>query len=140
MNMALLETNPQVLSNIVKHEYPYKHLSRETVKLTVAEGDCLQVGQVVGQVTADKTFKLAKETAVDGTKAFYGVIVALPEGAINSWMASKAGDINVVVLSKAPAMINPEGLILDSTYDDTTKKNALYATIVAKGIDLAEVK
>lgn len=137
--MALIETNTQVLSNLVKHEYPFKHLSRDTVTLTVADKECLQVGQVVGKVTADGTFKIAKETAADGSKEFFGVIIALPEGANNSWMASKAGDVKVVVLAEAPAMLNPEALILDSSYDNETKKKALYATISAKGIALATV-
>lgn len=137
--MALVEANTQVLSNLVKHEYPFKNLSRETVTLAVTDKEVLQVGQVVGKITASGKFVIAKETADDDSKAFYGVIVALPEGANNPWIASKTGDVKVVVLTEAPAMLNPEALILDESYSDETKKKALYATISAKGIALATV-
>ena len=139
--MTLLATDAKPLSYFVTHEYPFKNLTREPITVTVAEGDILKVGQPLGKITATGKYIVAKETAVDGSNAFGAVLADLQDGSRERTFDT-AGDYVLVGVTKGPAMASKTALLtlLDSTYDDDTKKDTFFATVTAAGIDLAETQ
>lgn len=139
--MALVATEAKPLSNFVKHEYPYKNLTREQVTVTVGAGDTLKVGASLGKITATGKYIVAVETAVDGSEAFGGILADLQDGSRERTFAD-AGDYILAVVAKGPAMASRNALetLLDASYDDDTKKDTFFAGMVAAGIDEAENK
>ena len=139
--MALVATEAKPLSNFVKHEYPYKNLTRKQVTFTATEGQVLKVGQIVGEITASGKYIVAVETAVDGSKAFGGIVADLQDGSRERTFAT-AGDYELSVVVEGPAMASRNALevLLDASYDDDTKKDTLFAEMEATGIKVSENK
>lgn len=114
--MTVIAIENQRTSNFLKSEYEPEdsilpsssYCYRSYVKTYVP-------GTVLGKITASGKFTTAVETAVDGSKAFAGIV--LFEQAIKA-----ATDTKIVVLVKGPASVAKGGLVLDVTYNDNTKK------------------
>jgi hypothetical protein len=127
--MALIATENQKFSNVVKQEYnPDMAYCRATVVVN-GPAATLAVGTVVGKVTATGKYKVSIETAVDGSEVAAGIVVV--EKAV-----AASTDTNVVIMNRGPASVNKAGLVLDATYDDATKKGVVYASLEAVGIQV----
>lgn len=128
--MSLVATEKHVVSNLVKAEL-WKDLGycREVVTVNEAAAKSYVVGTVLGKVTASGKYKIAVETAVDGSKAFAAFVLEAKDIAATT-------DTKIVVLVKGPASVSKGAMSLDSTYDNDTKKNTLYAEVEAKGIQV----
>lgn len=139
--MALLNTEAKPVSYFVTHEYAEKNLPREGVTVTVTEGQVLKVGTILGKITASGKYIVAEETAVDGSKAFGGILVDLQDGSRERTFAA-AGDVTLTLLTGGPAMANRGALetLLAASYDDDTKKDTMFAEMVAAGIEVSENK
>lgn len=133
--MTLIATEAKPLSNYVKHEYGQKNLTRESVTVTVTAGDVLQVGQILGEITASGKYIVAVETAVDGSKAFGGILADLQDGSRERTFAA-TGDVTLTIVNSGPALASRNALltVLDASYDDGTKQDTLFAGMVAAGI------
>lgn len=130
--MTVLATDTKRLSNVLKHEYaPEYAYCREVVVVNEAAAKTYAVGTVLGKVTATGKYKIAVETASDGSKAAAAIVIADAAIAANT-------DTKLVVLVKGPAGVNKGGLVLDATYDDDTKKGVVYMALEAKGIQLLD--
>ena len=129
----LLATETQKLSNTVKQElWPEIGYCRVVAVANEAAAKTYKIGDVLGKVSANGKVKLAVETAVDGSKDFYAIV--LEDKAV-----AASTDTKVVVAVRGPMSVNKAGLFLDSTYDNDTKKGVVYAAIEAKGIQVLEV-
>lgn len=139
--MALVATEAKPLSDFVKHEYPYKNLVRDTITVTVAQGDVLKVGQPLGKITATGKYIVSVETAVDGSEAFGAILADLQDGSRERTF-DVAGDYELVGVVKGPAMASRTALetLLDASYDDDTKKDTYFAGMVAVGIEEAKTQ
>ena len=129
--MSVIATENARFSNVVKaeqwSEYAY---CRDTVVVNDT-AQTLKVGTVLGKVTATGKYKVAKETAGDGSKA--GAAIVIKEVTITG-----STDTKVLALVSGDAIVSKGGLILDATYDNDTKKGVLYADLAAlriKAID-----
>jgi len=80
--MAMVTEAARDAAHIV---YEAKYLSREAV--TVASGQTLKAGHVVGKITASGKIAEHNPAASDGTEAVYGVLV----GAVDASAADAAG-------------------------------------------------
>ena len=130
--MTVIAIENQRISNFLKSEYePELAYCRLVVTVTEAAAKTYVPGTVLGKITASGKFTTAVETAVDGSKAFAGIV--LFEQAIKA-----ATDTKIVVLVKGPASVAKGGLVLDVTYNDNTKKNVVYAALEAAGIQVLE--
>ena len=128
--MAIIATEAKRYSNVVKNElWPESGYTRLVVTVNEAAAKSYVPGMVLGKVTSGGKYKLAVETAMDGSKVADAIV--LGEQAI-----AAATDTKVLVLIKGPAIVNKAGLILDATYDDATKKGVVYASLEAKGINV----
>ena len=125
--MALISTELQKLSNVVKHEYGIDYAyCRELVTVNDTAGT-LALGTVLGQVTVGGKYKRAVETAVDGSKVAAAIVVAAKTIAGTT-------DTQVLVLRRGPCGVSKAGLVLDATYDNDAKKLAAYDALEARGI------
>lgn len=129
--MSVIAQSTHTLSNLVKHEYGADYAyCKELVTVNDAAGT-LVIGQVLGQVTAGGKYKRAVETAVDGSKVA-SAIVASDKAIVG------ATDTQVLVYVRGPMGVNKGGLVLDATYNDAAKKQAVYDALVAKGVQVLE--
>ncbi len=115
-------------SNLVKKElWPESGFCRNTLVANEAAVKTYAVGTVLGKVTATGKYKIAVETAVDGSKVAAAIVV-------DDYSIAAATDTKVLCLVKGPSMISKGALVLDATYDNDAKKDALYASLEAVGI------
>lgn len=129
--MSLIATEVHVYGNVVKHEYlPDTAYCKEVVVVNDTAGT-LAIGTVLGKVTVGGKYKRAVETASDGSKVAAAIVAAVTTIAGTT-------DTNVLVLKRGPAGVSKAGLVLDATYDDATKKNTVYASLEALGIQVLE--
>lgn len=135
--MTLLATSDKPLSNAIKVEAE-KGLSRKTVTLNVASDTTIKINTVLGKITASGKYIPAVETAVDGSKAFGGILVALPNNE-KEFTFTAATDYDVVILNQ-DALVTAEGLVIDSSYDNQTKLDTLYAEMEAVGVRVGETR
>lgn len=117
-------------SNLVKHElWPESGFCRKEVTVNEAAAKTYAVGTVLGKVTATGKYKIAVETAVDGSKVAAAVVIS--DASIGA-----AVDTKLVVLVKGPAEVSQGALVLDATYNDQAKKDAVYASLEALNINV----
>lgn len=129
--MAVIATDTPRFSNVVKAElFPEIAYCRAVVTVNDAAAT-LKVGTVLGKVTASGKYKVAVETASDGSKVADAIV-------IQEVTVPASTDTKVVVLLKGPAAVSKGALILDSTYDSDAKKLAVYTALEAKGIKVLE--
>jgi len=130
--MAVIATELQKLSNTVKQElWIDLAYCRAVVVANEAAAKTYKIGDVVGIVSATSKAKLAVETAVDGSKVFYGVV-------LEDKTVPATTDTKVLVAIRGPMSVNKAGVFLDSTYNDDTKKGVIYTAMEAKGIQILE--
>lgn len=121
-------TEAKRLSNVVKQElWAETGYTRAVVTVNEAAAKSYVPGTVLGKVTTGGKYKIAVETAVDGSKVADAIVIG--EQAI-----AASTDTAVLVLIKGPAIASKGGLVIDSTYNDATKLAAVYAALEAKGI------
>lgn len=126
--MPLIATEKAGYSNVVKQElWPDQAFCRAVVTVNEATAKAYQAGTVLGKVTATGKYKIAVQSAADGSQVADAIVMG--EVAV-----SAATDTKVLVLIKGPAIIGKGGLVLDATYDLQAEKDAVYAAFEAKGI------
>lgn len=127
--MALIATEKQGHSNVFKHEYqPDLAYCRKVAVVNDVAGT-LAVGTVLGKVTADGKYKVAVQTAVDGSAVADAIVMTETTVALNT-------DTNVLVMFRGPAAVNKAGLVLGASYDLDAEKAVVYASLEAKGIEV----
>lgn len=126
--MPLIATEAKRLSNVVKQElFPETGYCRLAVTYN-GTAATLVPGTVLGKVTADGKFKIAVQTATDGSQVADAIVMVE-----KTTVAST--DTVVLCLVKGPAIVSKDGLILDASYDLDAEKAAVFAALVAKGIN-----
>lgn len=128
--MTVQFTDTARYSNLVKGElWPATGYCRKEVVVNEAAAKTYAVGTVLGKVTATGKYKIAVETAVDGSKVAAAIVIS--DAAIGA-----AVDTKLVVLVKGPAEVSQGALVLDATYNDQAKKDAVYASLEAVNINV----
>ena len=128
--MPIVATDVARMSNLVKQElWPATGFCRKEITVNEAAAKSYVVGTVLGKVTATGKYKIAVETAVDGSKVAAALV-------IEAQSIPATTDTKVVVLVKGPAEVSKDALVLDSTYNDNTKKQAVYDSLEAQGINV----
>jgi hypothetical protein len=128
--MTIVAQDTARLSNLVKHElWPETGYCRKVVTVNEAAEATYAVGTVLGKVTADGKYKIAVQTAIDGSEIADAVV-------LGDYTIAAATDTQVLVLVKGPAEVSQDALVLDATYDQDAEKAAVYAALEAKGINV----
>lgn len=129
--MAVIATDKTRLSHVLKAElYPELAYCRTVVTVNDT-AQTLELGTVLGKVTANGKYKVAVETAVDGSKVGAGIV-------IDAKTIANGVDTQVLVLTRGPAAVSKAGLVIAASYDNGTKLGVLYADLEAKGIQILE--
>lgn len=125
--MPLIATEAKRLSNVVKQElFPESAYCRVLVTYNGTAAS-LVPGTVLGKVTADGKYKIAVETATDGSKVADAIVMV-------EQTVPATTDTKVLCLVRGPAIVSKDGLVLDATYNLDAEKAAVYAALEAKGI------
>lgn len=128
--MAIVATDTARLSNLVKHElWPETGYCRKEVTVNEATAKTYAVGTVLGKVTADGKYKIAVQTAVDGSAVAAAIVLADQSIAATT-------DTKVVVYTKGPLEVSRDALVLDASYDLQAEKDVVYASLEAVGINV----
>lgn len=126
--MSVKYTSVPRFSNLVKKElWPETGFCRLAAVVNEATAKTYAVGTVLGKVTATGKYKIAVETAVDGSKVAAAIVV-------DDYSVAATTDTKVLCLIKGPSMISKGALVLDATYDNDAKKDLVYASLEAVGI------
>jgi len=125
--MTKLYTESPRFSHVVKAElWPEMGYTRVQVTYNGTAGD-LKLGTVLGKVTSGGKYKVAVQTASDGSQTADAILLEDKTVALNT-------DTLLLVLIKGPAVVSKAGLILDASYDLDAEKAVVYASLEAKGI------
>lgn len=126
--MTVIATEAKRLSNVLKKElFPEDGYCRLVVTVNEAAAKSYVPGTVLGKVTADGKYKIAVQTASDGSQVADAIVIGEHTIAANT-------DTKVLVLVKGPAIVSKAGLVLDATYNLDAEKAAVYAALEAKDI------
>jgi hypothetical protein len=125
--MPLIATEAKRLSNVVKQElFPESAFCRVAVTYN-GTAAALVPGTVLGKVTADGKYKIAVETATDGSKVADAIVMV-------EQTVPATTDTKVLCMVRGPAIVSKDGLVLDATYNLDAEKAAVFAALEAKGI------
>lgn len=125
--MPLIATEAKRLSNVVKQElFPESGYCRVVVTYN-GTAAALVPGTVLGKVTTGGKYKIAVQTASDGSEVADAIVMV--EQTVPS-----ATDTKVLCLVRGPAIVSKDGLVLDASYNLDAEKAAVYAALEAKGI------
>ncbi len=128
--MTIVAQDTPRVSNLVKHElWPETGYCRKVVTVNEAAIKTYQVGTVLGKVTADGKYKIAVQTAVDGSAVADAIV-------LGDYTIAATTDTEVLVLIKGPAEVSQGALVLDATYNLDAEKEVVYASLEAKGINV----
>lgn len=134
--MAVIATDTQRLSNLIKkYDTPANpELFNDVVTVNQAAQTTLKVGTVMGKITASGKYVAAVETAVDGSKVAAGIFIGDANGLAQDTVIAATTDTPALLLTRGKVVVSKDALFLDATYNDNTKKNAVYASLKALGI------
>lgn len=126
---------------IAQENYRYSNLVKEelwhekgfcTKQVTVNDAAAsLVIGTVLGQVTADGKYKVSVETATDGSQTPAAIVV-------EDTTIPAATDTKVLVMYRGPAEVSKGALILDASFTAGALRDAAYAALEAKLIQVAD--
>jgi hypothetical protein len=126
--MPLIATEAKRLSNVIKQElFPETGYCRLAVTYN-GTAATLVPGTVLGKVTTGGKYKIAVQTATDGSEVADAIVM------VEQTVAGST-DTKVLCLVKGPAIVSKAGLILDATYNTDAELAAVYAALEAKGIN-----
>jgi len=129
--MPLIATEGSRYSDLVKAEFnPSMAYCIEGVVVNDA-AQTLDLGTVLGQVTATGKYKVSKADAADGSQVAAAVVARK--------VTVAAADATVVAMVRGPAILAKQALILDATIDTDAEKLAVYTALKAAGILVRDV-
>ena len=129
--MAVVATQMARLSDLIKKyglQSPEMHF--EVVTVNEAAAKTYKLGQALGKVTASGKYKIAVETAVDGSKVIAALFVGDLLGQPVDTAIAATTDTKVLVLVR-DTIVDKNQVILDSTYDNGTKVATALADLAA---------
>lgn len=133
--MSVVATDYNHYSNLVKaSDSGNTELFHEVVTVNEAAQKSYVVGTVLGKVTATGKYKIAVETAGDGSKAPVAIVVGDSFGTSAPFTVAATTDTKVLAVARGKIVVSLGALALDSTYNDATKKQAAYDSLKSVGI------
>ena len=133
--MSVVVTDYNHYSNLVKaSDSGNTELFHEVVTVNEAAQKSYVVGTVLGKVTATGKYKIAVETAVDGSKAPVAIVVGDSFGTAAPVTIAATTDTKVLAIARGKVIVSLGALALDNTYNDATKKQAAYDSLKSVGI------
>lgn len=130
--MTVIASDTLRISNLVKKEqWTELGYCRAVVTVNEAAIKTYAVGTVLGKVTADGKYKIAVQTAVDGSAVAAAIV-------LEDKTIAATTDTKLVVMVKGPASISAGALVLDATYNLDAEKLVVYNSLEAVGIQVLD--
>jgi Bacteriophage lambda head decoration protein D len=130
--MPLIATDTYRLSHLLKQEiFPEHGYCREVVTVNEATAKTYAVGTLLGKVTANGKYKIAVQSAVDGSQNAAALV--MQDQAI-----AATTDTKVLALVRGPSIVSKNAIVLDATYDLQAEKDLVYSQLTALGIVVAD--
>ena len=114
---------PSAVSDVLKYEDG--SYSRDTVTIASGAG-VLEIGTVLGKITASGKYKKHVNGATDGTEVAAGVLIAHVD-------ATSADVLQAIVITRH-AEVSRQGLKWDASVNNEAKKDAAIAQLQSLGI------
>jgi hypothetical protein len=133
--MSVIATDYSHYSNLVKKsDSDSTELFHDVITVNEAAQKSYVVGTCLGKVTATGKWKIAVQTAVDGSQNVLAVVVGDSFGTAAPFTVAATTDTKVLVLARGKVVVSLGALALDSTYNDAAKKQAAYDSLKSVGI------
>lgn len=130
--MPLIATENRRFSNVIKEEFwPNFAYCRQLVTVNETAAKSYVPGTVLGKITANGKYRIAVQTATDGSQV--GAAIVMREQSITA-----NTDTQVLVIYRGPAIASKFGLQFDASFTTENQKAATYAAFEAVGIMVAE--
>lgn len=124
-----LFTENKRFSNTVKAElWPELGYTRAVVTYNGTAGEKI-IGTVLGKVTSGGKYKVAIQTAVDGSQTPDAILIEDKTMVLNT-------DTQVLVLLKGPAVVSKTALTIDASFTAGALLTGVYTTLEGKGIQV----
>lgn len=134
--MSVIATESQRYSNVVKREDGVSWGQCKKVVTVNDAAQTLQIGAVLGQVTATGAYKLCDSAAADGSQTAVAVVVGDKMGHAMPTALQANTDTKVLVLYRGPSAVSDKALSYGTNINNQTKLNTMYAQLAAVGIDV----
>lgn len=129
--MPTIATDTLRYSNLIKYEGG-KEVNFARKEITVNEGSAKSyvVGTVLGKVTATGKYKIAVQTASDGSQVPAAIV-------IEDKAIAASTDTKLVAIVRGDVIVSKDALVLDATYNTDAEKLAVYEALEALRILVA---
>ncbi len=124
------------LSSLVKNSDALQKMEfhNDVVVVNEVGTPTLQLGTVLGKVTATGKFKVSVQSASDGSEVPAAIYIGNAFGAITDTTVVAATDTKCVALTRGKLIVSKEALKLDATFDTDAEKTFAYNALKAVGI------
>lgn len=136
--MPVIATDQKRISAVVKHEYaPSAAYTRDVITVNVATAGTLPVGTVLGKVTATGKYKVQDASASDGSEIAAAVLIGKDD--VDAYLVVAANtDTKALAWTRGPLILDKQQLTMGPGTDTDAEKQAVYDSLAALGITLAD--
>lgn len=133
--MAIIATEGPRFSAVVEREYaPADGFCRDAVVYNGTAVAQLPVGTVLGKVTATGKYKIAVQTATDGSQNAAAVVIADLNGHSGYQTTVLNTDLTMLAMTRGPVILKKAGLQIDASFNTPTLVAGVYAQLTALGM------
>ena len=134
--MAVIATDTQRYSNVVKREFKVEDGYCKKVVTINGPAATLQIGAVLGQVTATGKYKLVETSAADGSQVASVVLVGDAMGHPLPVTLQANTDTKVLVIYRGPVAVADKALSYGASVNTAPLVATAQGQLVAAGIDV----
>lgn len=136
--MSVFATDSTRLSGVVKYEFdPQIAFCRESIVINDPAADTYKVGAVLGKITANGKYRLAKSASADGSQTPAAVYIADGLGLSGDLAVAAGVDQKAVALVRGPVILADTALQLGTGTTLSAVKTAFLALSPAMLVEAA---
>ena len=133
--MSVIATDYSHYSNLVKKsDSDSTELFHDLITVNEAAQKSYVVGTCLGKVTATGKWKIAVQTAGDGSQNVLAVVVGDSFGTAAPFTVAATTDTKVLAITRGKVVLSKSALVLDATFDLDAEKQAAYDSLKTVGI------
>lgn len=132
--MKIDERAPRLGNLVLAEEGTWTGYCRKIVTINEGSAGTLEIGRVLGEVTATGKYRTLEADAEDGSEDFAGIFIGTPQGE-NTLEVEAGADAEAVVLFRGPSTVGESALVFGETVTGEYLK-AVIGQIEAEGIQV----
>jgi hypothetical protein len=134
--MTVIATETQRYSNVVKREEGQEWGQCKKVVTVNGPAATIQIGTVLGKVTATGKYKVLEASAGDGSQVAAAVVVGNAFGQANPTVMAATTDTKFLVLYRGICAVSDSSLTMGASVTAGALTTAAYEQLAAAGIDV----